>query len=208
MLGALAWSSVDRVAQQGTQFIIGIILARLLSPTDYGLMGMVMIFATLSYVLVEGGLTAALVRTKNITKEHTNTVFYSNLAVSTALYLIFFFTAPLLASFFAQPKLVALIRVTNLALICNSLYIVPYGLIERDLDFKKLAKVNFISTSISGIAGAASAFYGAGVWALVIQQTAYHLIRVICFYIWQRWIPNLIFSKQIFKQYASFSIHI
>lgn len=208
MLGALAWSSVDRVAQQGTQFIIGIILARLLSPTDYGLMGMVMIFATLSYVLVEGGLTAALVRTKNITKEHTNTVFYSNLAVSTALYLIFFFTAPLLASFFAQPKLVALIRVTNLALIFNSLYIVPYGLIERDLDFKKLAKVNFISTSISGIAGAASAFYGAGVWALVIQQTAYHFIRVICFYIWQRWLPNLIFSKQIFKEYASFSIHI
>ena len=208
MLGALAWSSVDRVAQQGTQFIIGIILARLLSPTDYGLMGMVMIFATLSYVLVEGGLTAALVRTKNITKEHTNTVFYSNLAVSTALYLIFFFTAPLLASFFAQPKLVALIRVTNLALIFNSLYIVPYGLIERDLEFKKLAKVNFISTSISGIAGAASAFYGAGVWALVIQQTAYHFIRVICFYIWQRWIPNLIFSKQIFKEYASFSIHI
>ena len=208
MLGALAWSSVDRVAQQGTQFIIGIILARLLSPTDYGLMGMVMIFATLSYVLVEGGLTAALVRTKNITKEHTNTVFYSNLAVSTALYLIFFFTAPLLASFFAQPKLVALIRVTNLALIFNSLYIVPYGLIERDLDFKKLAKVNFISTSISGIAGAASAFYGAGVWALVIQQTAYHFIRVVCFYIWQRWLPNLIFSKQIFKEYASFSIHI
>jgi O-antigen/teichoic acid export membrane protein len=157
---------------------------------------------------VEGGLTAALVRTKHITKEHTNTVFYSNLAVSTALYLIFFFTAPLLADFFAQPKLVSLIRVTNLALIFNSLYIVPYGLIERDLEFKKLAKVNFISTSISGIAGAASAFYGAGVWALVIQQTAYHFIRVVCFYIWQRWLPNLIFSKQIFKEYASFSIHI
>ena len=208
VVGALAWSSIDRVAQQGTQAIIGIILARLLSPTDYGLMGMVMIFATLSYVLVEGGLTAALVRTKNITKEHTNTVFYSNLAVSSALYLIFFFTAPLLADFFAQPKLVSLIRVTNLALIFNSLYIVPYGLIERELDFKKLAKVNFISTSISGIAGAAAAFYGAGVWALVIQQTAYHFIRCICFHIWQRWMPKLIFSKQVFKEYASFSIHI
>lgn len=149
MLGALAWSSVDRVAQQGTQFIIGIILARLLSPTDYGLMGMVMIFATLSYVLVEGGLTAALVRTKNITREHTNTVFYSNLIVSVSLYLLFFFTAPLIADFFNQKELIPLIRVTNLALIFNSLYIVPYGLIERDLDFKKLAKVNFISTSIS-----------------------------------------------------------
>ncbi len=208
MLGALAWSSVDRVAQQGTQFIIGIILARLLSPTDYGLMGVVMIFATLSYVLVEGGLTAALVRTKDITKEHTNTVFYSNLAVSLSLYLIFFITAPLIADFFSQKELTSLIRVTNLALIFNSLYIVPYGLIERDLDFKKLAKINFISTFTSGAAGAISAFYGAGVWALVIQQTCYHFIRTICFYIWQRWIPNLIFSKKIFKEYASFSIHI
>lgn len=208
MLGALAWSSVDRVAQQGTQFIIGIILARLLSPTDYGLMGMVMIFATLSYVLVEGGLTAALVRTKNITREHTNTVFYSNLIVSVSLYLLFFFTAPLIADFFNQKELIPLIRVTNLALIFNSLYIVPYGLIERNLDFKKLAKVNFISTSISGVAGAISAFYNAGVWALVIQQTSYHLIRTVCFYIWQRWLPNLIFSKKIFKEYASFSIHI
>lgn len=208
MLGALAWSSVDRVAQQGTQAIIGIILARLLSPTDYGLMGMVMIFTTLSYILVEGGLTAALVRTKEITKEHTNTVFYSNLAVSLSLYLIFFFTAPLIADFFSQEKLIPLIRVTNLALIFNSLYIVPYGLIERDLNFKKLAKINFISTIVSGLAGAISAFYNAGVWALVIQQTSYHLIRSICFYFWQRWMPSLIFSKKVFKEYASFSIHI
>ena len=208
VVGALAWSSVDRVAQQGTQAIIGIILARLLAPTDYGLMGMVMIFATLSYVLVEGGLTAALVRTKEITKEHTNTVFYSNLAISLSLYLIFFFTAPIIADFFSQEKLTSLIRITNLALIFNSLYIVPYGLIERDLNFKKLAKINFISTIISGIAGAVSAFYNAGVWALVIQQTAYHLIRCICFHIWQRWVPKFIFSKKIFKEYASFSIHI
>lgn len=208
MLGALAWSSVDRVVQQGTQFIIGIILARLLSPTDYGLMGMVMIFATISYVLVEGGLTAALVRTKNITEKHTNTVFYSNLVVSISLYLLFFFTAPILADFFKQQELISLIRVTNLALIFNSLYIVPYGLIERELNFKKLAKINFISTFISGASGAVSAYYGAGVWALVIQQTSYHLIRTICFYIWQRWLPKLIFSKKVFKEYASFSIHI
>ena len=208
MLGALAWSSVDRVAQQGTQAIIGIILARLLSPSDYGLMGVVMIFTALSYILVEGGFTASLVRTKEITKEHTNTVFYSNLAVSISLYIIFFVSAPLIASFFSQEGLTPLIRVTNLALIFNSLYIVPYGLIERELNFKKLAKINIISTTLSGLLGVASAYYKVGVWALVIQQTSYHLIRCICFYIWQRWLPSLIFSKKIFKEYASFSVHI
>lgn len=208
MLGALAWSSVDRVAQQGTQAIIGIILARLLSPSDYGLMGVVMIFTALSYILVEGGFTASLVRTKEITKEHTNTVFYSNLAVSISLYIIFFVSAPLIASFFSQEGLTPLIRVTNLALIFNSLYIVPYGLIERELNFKKLAKINIISTTLSGLLGVASAYYNVGVWALVIQQTSYHLIRCICFYIWQRWLPSLIFSKKIFKEYASFSVHI
>jgi O-antigen/teichoic acid export membrane protein len=169
---------------------------------------MVMIFATLSYVLVEGGLTAALVRTKNITEKHTNTVFYSNLFVSSFLYILFFFTAPIIAEFFEQQELVPLIRVTNLALIFNSLYIVPYGLIEKDLNFKKLAKINFISTFISGVAGAISAYYGLGVWALVIQQTGYQFIRTICFYIWQRWLPKLIFSSSVFKEYASFSIHI
>ena len=208
MLGALAWSSVDRVAQQGTQAIIGIILARLLSPSDYGLMGVVMIFTTLSYILVEGGFTASLVRTKEITKEHTNTVFYSNLAVSISLYIIFFFAAPFIADFFSQKELTPLIRVTNLALIFNSLYIVPYGLIERELNFKKLAKINFISTTLSGLSGAVSAYYNVGVWALVIQQTSYHFIRSICFYVWQRWLPSLIFSKKVFKEYASFSIHI
>jgi O-antigen/teichoic acid export membrane protein len=208
MLGALAWSSVDRVAQQGTQAIIGIILARLLSPSDYGLMGVVMIFTTLSYILVEGGFTASLVRTKEITKEHTNTIFYSNLAVSISLYIIFFISAPLIANFFSQEELTPLIRVTNLALIFNSLYIVPYGLIERELNFKKLAKINIISTTLSGLSGVISAYYNVGVWALVIQQTSYHLIRSICFYAWQRWLPSLIFSKKIFKEYASFSVHI
>ena len=91
MLGALTWSSIDRVAQQGVQFLIGIVLARLLSPTDYGLMGMVMIFAGLSYVLVESGFNYALVRTKDLTPQHTNTIFYTNLAISWALYLLLFY---------------------------------------------------------------------------------------------------------------------
>ena len=142
MLGALTWSSIDRVAQQGVQFLIGIVLARLLSPTDYGLMGMVMIFAGLSYVLVESGFNYALVRTKDLTPQHTNTIFYTNLAISATLYLLLFFTAPYIALFFNQPQLTAIARVTFLAILFNACYLVPFALINKALDYKSLAKIN------------------------------------------------------------------
>lgn len=100
MIGALAWSSVDRVAQQGIQFIFGIILARLLAPDDFGLLGMIMIFATLSYVLVESGFSAALIRKEDANETDYNSVFYVNLAISVALFVLLFFTIPYFADFF------------------------------------------------------------------------------------------------------------
>ena len=100
MIGALAWSSVDRVAQQGIQFIFGIILARLLAPDDFGLLGMIMIFATLSYVLVESGFSAALIRKEDANETDYNSVFYVNLAISVALFVLLFFTIPYFAEFF------------------------------------------------------------------------------------------------------------
>ena len=93
MASALKWSAVDRTLQQGVQFIIGIVLARLLCPADYGLIGMIMIFAQLAYVMVESGLGAALLRTKDITETHYNTMFYTNMALSVVMYVALFFLA-------------------------------------------------------------------------------------------------------------------
>ncbi len=208
MLGAFTWSTVDRVAQQGVQFLIGIVLARLLSPTDYGLMGMVMIFAGLSYVLVESGFNYALVRTKNLTDLHTNTIFYTNLAISSTLYLLLFFTAPYIALFFNQPKLTAIARVTFLAVLFNACYLVPYALIGKELKYKQLAQINLSATVLGGVFGIAMAYLNYGVWALVAQQTSYHFFRIFGFYYYTQWKPKLLFSWGVIKEYSHFSTHI
>jgi O-antigen/teichoic acid export membrane protein len=208
MLGALTWSSIDRVAQQGVQFLIGIVLARLLSPTDYGLMGMVMIFATLSYVLVESGFNYALVRTKNLTEAHTNTIFYTNLGISCTLYTLLFITAPYIAQFFGQPELTAIARVTFLAILFNACYLVPYALINKALDYKSLAKINLSATLLSGGIGITLAYLNYGVWALVIQQTSYHFFRIFGFYYQTKWRPALLFKWQVIREYYHFSAHI
>lgn len=208
MIGALTWSSVDRIGQQTIQFGFSIILLRLLNTEDYGLMGMVMIFSTLSFVLVEGGFNAALIRTKEITKQHANTVFFSNLFVSTLLYFILYCSAPYIADFFKQHVLCLLIRVASLAIIFNSLYLVPFSIVSKALDYKKMAKINMSATLISGVFGIILAYRGYGVWSLAYQQVSYHFFRMIGFLLLTRWVPEFIFSIPIFKELWIFSVHI
>lgn len=208
MLGALKWATADRVAQQGIQFVIGVILARLLDPKDYGLMGMILIFAQIAYVMVESGLGYALVRTTEITETHKNTVFYSNCGISVILYLILWFCSPAIATFFNQPDLVWIARVTFLAILFNALYLVPYNMMGRALDYKTLTKINFTATLLSGISGIVMAYCNLGVWALVTQQTSYHFFRMILFHFHSTWKPALLFSFQILKGYAGFSVNM
>lgn len=208
MANALKWSAVDRTLQQGVQFIIGIVLARLLSPSDYGLIGMIMVFAQIAYVMVESGLGSALVRTKDYTETHANTVFFTNLGLSLILYAALFFTAPYIAIFFNQPSLTHISRVMFTAILFNAFYIVPFNLCVKSMDYKTIAKVNLASTIMSGASGIGMALYGMGVWALVAQQTSYHAFRLLFFYIFSRWMPRFEYSVQILKGYISFSIHI
>ena len=208
MIGALAWSSVDRVAQQGIQFIIGIVLARLLAPDDFGLLGMIMIFATLSYVLVESGFSAALIRKEDANETDYNSVFYVNLAISVALFVLLFFTIPYFAEFFKQPALVSTARITFIAVIFNAFYLVPYVQVNRAMDFKTLAKINLFATLGSGSIGITLAIMDYGVWALVYQQIGYQLFRGIGFYALVRWIPSFTFSLDSIKHLWKFSMHI
>ena len=170
MVGALKWSTVDRLGQQAVQFAIGVVLARLLSPDDFGLIGMIMIFAALSYVIVDSGFGQALIRRKDANETDFNTVFYFNLASSLIIYAVLFFAAPLIADFFSQPQLKNLSRVVFLAVIFNSLYLVQFAQLNRSMDYKKLAKINIFSTILSGTTGVVLAYTGFGVWSLVWQQ--------------------------------------
>jgi O-antigen/teichoic acid export membrane protein len=208
MLHALTWTTIDRFGQQAFQLVIGLVMARLLSPDDYGLIGMVMIFIALSSVLVDGGFGQALIRKEKATQTDFSTIFFLNLAVSVFLYLILFFSAPLIAGFFHQPQLINLSRVLFLSIIFYALYFVQYVIIVKEVAFKSLAKVNIAATILSGGIGIFLAIHGARVWALVIQQISYHIFRLILFFIIRRWRPIPVFSFPVIKEFWIFSIHL
>lgn len=208
MLGALAWSSVDRLGQQVVQFVIGLILARLLNPTDFGLLGMVMIFSALSYVLVESGFGQALIRKQDANETDYNTIFYFNIFTSLILYLILFALTPSIARFFIQPKLVIVGRIIFLAILFNALYLVPFTRLVKVMDFKTVAKVNLFSTALSGAIGIVFAFMHLGVWALVVQQITYHFFRMILFHFAVDWRPKWMFSFQVIREFWKFSVHL
>lgn len=208
MLNALTWTTIDRFGQQAIQLIIGLVLARLLSPDDYGLIGMIVIFIALSSVLVDGGFGQALIRKEKATQTDFSTIYFFNLSVSVFLYLILFFSAPLISGFFHQPQLINISRVLFLSIIFYALYFVQYVIIIKEVAFKSLAKVNIAATIVSGGIGIFLAIYGAKVWALVIQQISYHIFRLILFFIIRRWRPIPVFSFTVIKEFWTFSIHL
>jgi len=208
MLSALTWTTVDRFGQQIVQFVIGLILARLLSPTDYGLLGMVMIFAAMSYVLVESGFGQALIRKQDATETDYNTIFYFNIFTSLLLYSVLFFSTPAIAHFFKQPLLIPLGRVVFLAIFFNAFYLVPFTKLVKEMNFKVVAKVNIFSTIVSGIGGVILAFMHYGVWALVTQQVLYQFVRMSTFYIAVKWKPQWLFSFDVIRTFWKFSIHL
>ena len=208
MLSALTWTTVDRFGQQTVQFVIGLILARLLSPTDFGLLGMVMIFAALSYVLVESGFGQALIRKQDANETDYNTIFYFNIFTSLLLYLILFFLTPAIAQFFNQPQLILLGRIVFLAILFNALYLVPLTKLNKEMNFKTMAKVNIFSTVLSGICGVVLAFMHYGVWALVTQQVLYQFLRMCTFHLSVKWKPKWLFSFDVIRDFWKFSVNL
>lgn len=207
-IGALKWSAVDRFGQQIIQFFIGIILARLLSPDDYGLIGMIMIFAALSFVLVESGFGQALIRKQDATETDYSSVFYFNIFTSVLLYLLLFFYTPYIALYFNQPQLDLLGKVIFTAILFNAFYLVPFARMLKEMNFKSIAKVNLISTILSGILGVIMAFTNFGVWSLVAQQVTFHFFRMILYQIIVKWRPKLIFSFNVIREFWSFTLPI
>ena len=208
MLGVLAWSTVDRFGQQAVQFVISMILARLLTPADYTLIGLVMVFVSLSNTLVDSGFGQALVRKPDANETDFNSVFYFNIFISVILYIFLFFAANNIAVFFNQPKLVVVSRVIFIGILLNALYLIPTVKMVRALDFKSSTKVNIFSVACSGIIGILLAFYGYGVWALVAQQVLFHFFRLLSLTYIIKWRPQLIFSLNVIKSFWGFSVNL
>lgn len=201
----VSWSFVEQILTRGVNFVISIVLARLLSPTDYGLVGMLGIFLAISQLFIDGGLTSALIRTKDPSEKDFSTVYIINLTLSVVFYALLFFCAPLVADFYEQPLLKPLMRVVALILVISSLSSVQGTLLTIRVDFKTKSFISILAALISGTAGVICAYKGMGVWALVAQSLASATAVTLLTLAFVRWMPRLVFSRESFKRLFSYS---
>lgn len=200
----VGWSAIDNIAHFGVTFIVSIVLARLLTPDDYGLIGIIAIFTAVCQTLINAGFTTALIRKIDATDDDYNTVFIVNFVLSLLLYVVIFIFSPFIAEFFDRHELVPLTRVSTISLVIVALSLVQQTRLTKCIDFKTQTKITFAASISSGVIGIAMAFLGFGVWSLVAQQLSSQTIRTILLWIANKWIPSLRFSSKSFHELFGF----
>lgn len=198
------WSFLERFSVQGITFTVMIIMARMLTPQDYGLIGMLTVFIAISQTLIDSGFSQALIRKQERTEVDNSTVFYFNIGIGLFLYLILFFFAPVIANFYNEPQLTPITRVIGLSVTFNSLAVVQRALLTIDIDFRTQAKASLIAAIISGITGISMAYLGFGVWSIVAQQLSNLGLNTLLLCFFSKWRPLWIYSWTSFKELFTF----
>ena len=204
----LFWSFLDSFGVYLVKFGFTIVIARTLSPEDYGLMGMIVIFISLGQMLMQSGFSMALIQKKETTQDDLSTAFWFNVITAGIIYAILFMSAGGIASFFGKPVLVSITRVAAIGIILNSLCSVQMSLLTKRMDFRKLAWINLAGALISGTTGLILALMGYEVWALVFQTLAGNAIYLAGLWITSQWKPGIVFSIQSFKSLFNFGYKI
>ena len=179
-----SWSFIDSIAGQGITFLVGLILARLLTPEEYGLIGIITIFIAVFNSIVDSGFSNALIRKNDAKDIDFNTVFISNLIFSIVLFVILYTSSPLISKFFNQPQLIPLLRVMGSIVIINAFAIIQRTILVKKVDFKTQTKVSLISSITSGGVGIGMAVSGCGVWSLVGQQISRQFLNTAFLWIY------------------------
>lgn len=204
----MVWASIQKFAGMGISFVSGIILARLLTPQDYGCIGMLAIFMQVADSFVDGGFGSALIQKKRPTQEDYSTVFYFSLGISLLIYLLFFIFAPSIARFYKMPLLSPVLRVQGLVLIINAFSLVQANQLRKQLRFKKISIVSLIAAIISLSVTILMAYNGYGVWSLVVMNLLTALIPAMLYWLTNKWYPLLVFSIKSFKELFGFGFYI
>ncbi len=200
----LIWSFVESLSGFLIRFLTGIILARILSPDEFGLIGMTVIFINISLAFIDSGMSQALIRKQNCSSGDYSTVFYFNLAVSLAFYAMLFVGAPWISLFFDEPKLNLILRILGLGLIISSLGIIPITRLKKEVDFKQLTVISVISSLVSGSLAVYLAIRGVGVWSLVVLSIAQQFLTTVLLLIRGSWKPFGHFSRRTLREHYSF----
>ncbi len=207
-LGGLKWSLIDNLANSGITFLVGIVLARLLSPTEFGILGIITIFINLSNTIIDGGFATALIRNPKADEKDYNTVFYINLLFSLVLMGILCCCSPLLARFFTQPILARIMPVMSILLVVNAFAIIQRTLLIKKVDFKTQAKISLIASIGSGIIGISMALASFHIWSLVAQQLSRQILLTLFLWVYNSWRPKLLFSKERFRDLFGFGYKV
>ena len=205
VITSLIWKFLERIGTQGVQFVVAIVLARLLAPADFGLIALVTVFIALANVFVQSGLNTALIQKKNADNLDFSTVFYASLAIAALLYGLLFVCAPLLADFYnGQTKLIPIIRILSVMLLLGAVNSVQEAYVARNMMFKKLFYRSIGAIIPSGIFGITLAYFDFGIWALVGQQLMNSALICVIMWFTVKWRPQLAFSFVRFKHLFSF----
>lgn len=203
-ISGVLWSFVERFGSVLLQFVANIVLARLLLPSDFGLIGLIMVFITISNTFVDGGLGSALIQKTDATEVDYSTIFFLNIIVAFFLCLVIFISASSISSFYHQPQLRHLLQVLSLVLILNALSIIQNVLLIRAINFKRLAFVNVLATFLACILSITAALNGLGVWSLVIQMIAISFFKSLLLWFSSKWRPRFIFNFKSAKKLIDF----
>ncbi|MEO5967775.1 MAG: lipopolysaccharide biosynthesis protein [Ferruginibacter sp.] len=203
-LSGLIWTFAQQFSVQGISFIVSIVLARILLPAEFGIIGMITVFVAVGNSLVSSGLTQSLIRSKNLTQADYSTVFFFNILGSAVVYLIVFFSAPFIADFYKQEILTNILRIFCLSFLIDALTSIQIAKLTKELNFKAQMIVVIPSLIISGTLGIVLAYNGFGVWSIVYMTLAQKVLQTIQYWIRTKWYPSLIFDIQIFKEHFFF----
>lgn len=200
----ILWSAIDKVGVKAIAFIVSIVIARILTPSDYGVVGMILVFIAIANIFIDSGMSQALVQRKNRTASDLSTAFYFNVIVSVICYLILFLCAPLIARFYNVDELSTILRVLGLNIIISAFATVQRANLIASIDFRTIAFVNVSAVILSGVVGIWMAYSGYGVWSLVGQQMTSIGTSTLVYWLYGKWYPTTSFSIDSFKRLWNF----
>ncbi len=208
IFSGVVWSIVARLGQQIMQFGLSVILARLLLPSDFGVIGMISVFTAFVGMFADIGFGSALVQRSEVTEQHIQSVFWFSLATGLLLSSGVYLAAPMIAAFYDEPVLTPLTRGLSPVFIISTAGMVPSAMMQRRMQFNRLAPISLIATFLSGLIGVTLAYLGAEVWSLVAQSLSNHLIITVLNWVYGKWYPRILFSLEALKELYRYTINL
>ena len=199
---------VERFSTMGIQLLCTLVIARFLTPDQFGLVSMISIFMALSMVIIDSGFAQALIRDQNVSQIDYSSVFYFNILMGLMIYFVAYLVAPYIADFYSEPLLIPLVRVTFISMVCLSLSVVQQARLFKEVNFKTISKISLIAAILSGIAGVYAAYVMRNVWALIVQSVFYSIVKVSLLWYYSKWRPSWLYSWKAIQKYLKFSLNL